>query len=94
MPILALNGCPPEPLGNYNSSYGHSADVRMQLLLNGHVLPIAQLGLDFLLLDQPVDHPAGLADILLKVDNYVKRWTVRLPNGVCAGQKHVLIAKA
>ncbi len=64
----------------------------MHLLLNGCALPIAQLGWDFLVLDQPVDHPPGLADVLLKVDSYERRWTVRLPNGLVAGQRQVLIA--
>jgi hypothetical protein len=32
-------------------SQGHSAQVRMELRLNGRVLPIAQMGPDFLIID-------------------------------------------
>ena len=39
--------------GNHKT-YGHSAIVRMELCVNGHVLPIAQIGPNFLVL-----HRAG-----------------------------------
>jgi hypothetical protein len=38
-------------------NYGHSADVRMHLTVNGQVLSIGQLGPDFLILRDPTDHP-------------------------------------
>lgn len=81
--MAAMNTCP-----------GHSADVRMHLLLNGHVLRIAQMGPNFLLLDDTVEHPPANAEIVLSVDGQAERWTVRLPNGLHSGQKHVLISKS
>ena len=66
----------------------------MRLVLNGHVLPIAQLGPDFLILDHGVEHPPAIAQIFLKVDDHEQRWTVRLPNGVKPGRTRVLIAAA
>jgi len=36
-----------------------SADVKIELLINGSVIPVAQLRPDFLLLDKPAEHPAG-----------------------------------
>ncbi len=35
---------------------GHSADVRMELSVNGFVLPIAHLGPNFLVLETPIYH--------------------------------------
>jgi hypothetical protein len=64
------------------STSGHSADVRIQLFVNGHVLKIAQLGPQFLMLDQPVEHPPGDAEILMSVDGKQERWRVHLPGGI------------
>jgi hypothetical protein len=63
------------------------------LLVKGHTLRIAQMGPNFLLLDEPVAHPPANAEIVFSVDGEVERWTVHLPNGLYAGQKHVLISK-
>ncbi|HXP61237.1 MAG TPA: hypothetical protein VN829_12140 [Dongiaceae bacterium] len=41
------------------NSNGHSADVRMALLVNERTLPIAQLGPDFLFLAAPASSPPG-----------------------------------
>jgi hypothetical protein len=71
---------------------GHSADVRIDLILNGHSLPVAQLGPGFLLLDAPEDHPPGKASIVMRVDQSEKRWDVHLPDGVAAASKRVVIA--
>jgi hypothetical protein len=71
---------------------GHSADVKISLLLNGHPIPVAQLGPGFLLLDSPGDHPPCEASIVLRVDASERRWTVRLPDGICANSKRVAIA--
>jgi hypothetical protein len=40
-----------------HSTRSHSADVTIQLSVNGISLPVAQLGPDFLLLDAVADHP-------------------------------------
>jgi hypothetical protein len=77
-----------------NTYPAHSADVRMHLLLNGHTLRIGQMGPNFLLLDDTIDHAPADADIVLSVDGKTDRWTVRLPNGLHAGQKHILISKS
>ena len=71
---------------------GHSADVKMELILNGHTLPVAQLGPDFLVLDRPVDYPAGSGDILMIVDGEAERWTVRLPDGIQTTRRKVAIS--
>ena len=55
-----------------NTHSGHSADVRMHLLLNGHKLRIAQMGPNFLLLTDTVEHPRPKRDIVLSVDGQVE----------------------
>lgn len=73
---------------------GHSAQVNMRLLFNGHVLPVAQIGPDFLFVDQPVNHPPTAASVVLQVDQSERRWNVRLPAGMSAGVRKVMIAPA
>jgi hypothetical protein len=70
---------------------GHSADVAISLLFNGHSIPVAQLGPGFLLLDAPGDHPPGEASVVLRVDQSERRWNVRLPDGISASRKRVNI---
>jgi hypothetical protein len=70
---------------NHNHSF--SADVQMQLNLNGHILSIGQLGPDFIMLDDPVDHPPADAEIRIAIDGREKRWRVHLIDGIAAGTR-------
>lgn len=74
-----------------SSQGGHSARVKMQLLVNHVTLSVAQLGPDFLLLDAPMDLPAGDASVLMQVDQQERRWNVRLPDGISAASRRVAI---
>ena len=78
--------------GNPQSS-GHSADVRMEVRLNGHVLPIAQLGPDFLVLASPIDHSPSDAEISLSIDGHEARWPVCLLDGLSISQRRTRIAR-
>ncbi len=60
----------------------YSADVRMQLSVNGHVFVIGQLGPDFVILDNPIDHPPAEGEITLSIDGRSRRWSVCLPAGI------------
>jgi hypothetical protein len=60
----------------------HSADVRIQLRLNGHLLPVAQLGPDFLVLKYPIDHPPDDAEIDMSIDGQQSRWAIHLIDGL------------
>jgi hypothetical protein len=71
---------------------GHSAQVKMQLLVNGGSIRVVQMGRDFLLVDEPFDHPPAGASVVLQVDGSERRWDVRLPNGISSGSKRVAIA--
>ena len=77
-----------------SSSYGgHSALVRMRLLVNGTSFRIAQMGPDFLFIESPADHPPARAIIELQVDDARRTWEVDLPLGITAGQERVSLAR-
>jgi hypothetical protein len=73
---------------------GHSAKVKMQLLLNGHSIAINQMGRDFLFVKSPIDHPPATGTLVLQVDNSERRWQVYLPDGLSAKSDRVAIAKS
>lgn len=80
---------------NLETSYGgHSADVRMQLLVNGLSLRVGKLGSDFLVLDAPVNHAPTVASIILQIDDSEQRWNVYLPDGISTASKRVALACA
>lgn len=64
----------------------------MSLLVNGHSLPVTQMGADFILVGNPVNHAASAATLVLKVDAVERRWDVLLPHGISAASKRVAIA--
>ena len=64
----------------------------MRLLVGGQSMPVAQLGPDFLLLENPVNHPPADASMVLQVDQSERSWNVRLPQGISANSKRVVIA--
>jgi hypothetical protein len=71
---------------------GHSANVKMKLVLNADSIPVAQMGPDFLLVDSATDHPPGEASLVLQVDQSERRWKVNLPHGISAHSHRVTIA--
>jgi hypothetical protein len=71
---------------------GHSAVVRIELHVNGSVLSIGQLGPDFIMLDDPADHPPCDAEIAMWVDGHASRCPVRLVDGIAPGQDRTRIA--
>jgi hypothetical protein len=73
---------------------GHSAQLEMRLLINGSSIRIAQLGPDFLLLDEPIDYPSGAAIIIMRVDQNERSWSVHLPGGISVRSKRVAISPA
>jgi len=65
----------------------HSAEVRMQLLMNDRALRIGQLGPNFIILDDPTGLPPGEAEIWISVDGSESRWPVWLLNGISADER-------
>jgi hypothetical protein len=76
----------------WSSQGGHSAQVKMRLLVNGLSLSVTQMGPDFVLVELPVNHAPAVADLVLQVDQSERRWNVRLPSGISANKKRVEIA--
>jgi hypothetical protein len=77
-----------------SSQGGHSAQVKMRLLVNGLSFAVTQMGPDFLFVDAPVSHPPVGASLVLQVDQSERRWNVQLPQGIVAGEKRVAITTA
>lgn len=65
----------------------------MQLCVNGDVLPIAQLGPDFLVLRGPANHPPCDAEIAMSIDGHESRWQVRLVDGIKAWRRKTAISR-
>ncbi len=65
---------------------GHSAKIEMHLRVNGQTFSIGQLGPDFLILDDPADHPPARGEVMVSIDGRERRWSVWLPEGVRAGR--------
>lgn len=65
----------------------------MHLSINGHLLKIGQLGPEFVIIENPIDHPPGEAEILMSVDGADSRWRVRLTNGIAAGEPRAGISE-
>lgn len=64
----------------------------MRLLVNGHSLPVAQMGPDFVLVDAPIKHEPATAIMVMQVDGVERRWDVHLPQGISAESTRVRIA--
>ncbi len=77
-----------------SSRGGHSARVTMQLQVNGVTLRVAQMGRNFLLLQETANHPAGAASITMRVDENERTWSVVLPTGISPASKRVPIRAA
>jgi hypothetical protein len=64
----------------------------MELRVDGLILPIAQLGRDYIILASPVDHPPTDAEITLSIDGHESRWPVRLHEGTSVSQRRTRIS--
>ncbi|HEX5219976.1 MAG TPA: hypothetical protein VFZ59_10455 [Verrucomicrobiae bacterium] len=64
----------------------------MRLVFNGHSLPVAQIGPDFILVDESVNHPPTAAYVIFQVDGNERCWPVRLPSGISSNIPRVTIA--
>ena len=65
----------------------------MELCVNGLVLPIAQLGPNFLVLENPIDHSPVDGEIGMWIDGREDRWRVRLADGIQAAQRKTGISR-
>ncbi len=64
----------------------------MRLIVDGVIIPIRQMGPDFLFVDSASDHPPGEATIVLQVDDSERKWEVMLPEGISKASTRVALA--
>jgi len=69
----------------------HSAQVEMQLIINGSALSVTHMGPDCLLLESPADQLPCQATLVLQVDASERRWPVRLPEGISKSSNRVTL---
>lgn len=80
-------------MGVSHSPGSYSADVQMELHVNGRVFDVGQLGPDFLILRDPIDHPPAQGEMMVAIDGQVKRWPVLLPDGITPSQVRTRAAR-
>ena len=64
----------------------------MCLIINEITIRITQMGPDFLLVDSAIDHPPGVATIVLQMDKSERQRQVRLPDGISKASKRIALA--
>jgi hypothetical protein len=65
----------------------------MELRVNGRVLPIDQLGPDFIVLEETADYPPAEAEISLSIDGKERRWPIWLTDGISADRRRTKITR-
>ncbi|TWT74054.1 hypothetical protein CA85_09390 [Allorhodopirellula solitaria] len=63
----------------------YSSDVRLSLRVDEHVLEVAQVDANRCILRDPIELPAGPADLEISVDGKISTETVILMDGVKIG---------
>lgn len=66
----------------------------MFLEVDGVRLDVSHMGPEFVILAQPQDHPPCEAVVGLCVDGRLRRWPVRLPEGISRDEAEVRTAEA
>ncbi len=83
---------PEAPLCVKPTPTAYSADVRMELRVNGSTLAIGQLGPNFIILDNPPAHAPTEGEIHMWIDDEFSHWHVQLPDGIDPTQIRTKIA--
>jgi hypothetical protein len=69
---------------------GYSADVRLELRINGQALPVEQTGPESCLLVEPIDHPPCDGELVIHIDGRRHVHRVNLPEGISRQSKRVV----
>jgi hypothetical protein len=72
---------------------GHSAEVKVHVVRNGSAFRVAQLGPDFLILEEADDFD-GPAEVILSVDGVKYSRHVQVQCGATSSEKTILFAAA
>lgn len=59
----------------------YSALVRLQLIIGDETLELAQIGPHGVVLCEPRNLAPGAAEVVMHVDDNVRSWRVKIPNG-------------
>lgn len=54
----------------------YSADVEIELFMNGQRFPVGQIGRGVMIFDQPVQLPATTGQLVLTIDGHPRRWSI------------------
>jgi hypothetical protein len=73
---------------------GYSAMVRMHLLVETRKLSVAQVGPDFLILEEPASFGPTRAELVVEIDGAQERTLVFLPDGIRATDQRTRMATA
>jgi hypothetical protein len=63
------------------TSEAHSADVQIDLFIEGQRFSVGQIGRDLLIFDDPLVLPSSRGELVLTIDGRQRRWLVSLRNG-------------
>jgi hypothetical protein len=64
----------------------------MELRLDGgRIVPIAQMGLDFVIVKQPFEYPPTNAEIYMRIDDSESTWRVHLVEGISKQRRKTMI---
>jgi hypothetical protein len=64
----------------------------MELRINGHVLPIAQMAPGFLVLTHPFEYPPADGEVFLRIDDSASNWRVHLIEGISPERRKTRVA--
>lgn len=65
-------------MAHTNGTSGYSADVDLELRVNGCVFPLAQMGPDRVILLNETPLPDGPAEVIATIDGEAERWPVEI----------------
>jgi hypothetical protein len=77
----------------HQNSISHSSVVELVLHLDNQLLPLAQMGPDFLILKEPSSSPARFGAVILSVDGVSEEIPVRLLADIIPDTKRIAITE-
>ncbi len=71
------------------ATHGYSSTVSLHLLVDGRMIPLAQVGPDYAILREPMSLPQCNAEIIVGIDGREHRSAVRLVDGAAPDNETV-----
>jgi len=76
-------------MSRLGSQYGYSAEVRLQLIVDGNEFSLSEIGPDGFTLRKPMSLPPCEAEVVMLVDDHRRVWRVWLPDGISPNETFV-----